>query len=327
MRPTYAVIFKTHFWDPFVARQLARLRATMQHGTLFIAVDETFGPVAIADEAPVVRVTMDKIDALGLAKVTTHGSVLWYNIDYPHYVALREVEPFDYYVTIEYDAVCNLDLDRLISTIAEKQCDYVGHPVPEAIADWPWFATHKPIYGGAMRASLSCFAVFSRRALELLLKRRQDMSRDFAQKRLGFWPNNEAFIPNEIERAGYRIASLADFGSVSGYNWWPPKHEAELDGMGDAAFIHPVLTGDRYIRSLVYHEPSFGSFFRSDSVLRRKLAIYARGRQGSVLYAEVRRRVFAALTRRLEAWGLSPPWYANAEAGAAQVAQTRSVHN
>jgi len=44
---TYAVLFRTHFWDDYVERQYQRLRAVAGRGDVFILVDETNGPVPI----------------------------------------------------------------------------------------------------------------------------------------------------------------------------------------------------------------------------------------------------------------------------------------
>lgn len=45
---TYAVLFRTHFWDSYVERQYQRVRAKVGRGDLFILVDETSRPVSIS---------------------------------------------------------------------------------------------------------------------------------------------------------------------------------------------------------------------------------------------------------------------------------------
>src|ERR1700730_13582411 len=101
MPPSYAVIFKTHFWDAFTSRQLDRLKARVENGTIFIGIDETHEPAPEIEHDRVVRVTSASISKLGLLPITTHGSIIWYNTDYPHYVALSENPFYDYYITIE----------------------------------------------------------------------------------------------------------------------------------------------------------------------------------------------------------------------------------
>ncbi len=39
--PSYAVIFRTHFWDAFAQRQFDRLASTVKTGHLYVLVDET----------------------------------------------------------------------------------------------------------------------------------------------------------------------------------------------------------------------------------------------------------------------------------------------
>lgn len=323
----YAILFKTHFWDGFTARQMQRLKVQAGHGHIVAVVDETMQKCGPTEAPQTIRIASEDLAALQLAPVTTHGSVIWYNIDYPHYAAYTQLPEFDYYVCIEYDATVTIPLDSLVASLARERIDYLGFPIRKPCRDWPWHAMHRGIYGVDMLVYLSCFAVFSRRALELLFRRRQEMGRAFAQAELPFWPNNEAFIPNELHNAGMKLASLAAFGDVSAYDWWPPSEEQALAGMLAPGFIHPVLAGERYARSVVYHEPSMLSFFNPASALHYRLRHVSPARKFILLRQECQRRAGAFVQHKLENAGLRRKWYWQAMARAGQGDQAQSVHN
>lgn len=324
---SFAILFKTHFWDDFTARQLQRLQAHSRTGTVIAVIDETMDKVPPTTAPREVRIHEGDLERLGLAQVTTHGSIIWYNTDYPNYVAFDQIEAFDYYVCIEYDACVTLDLSRLVDDLARDGIDYLGFPIRKSCEDWPWYEMHRESYGDEMLVYLSCLGVFSHRAMALLLRRRQEMTELFAKENLQFWPNNEAFIPNEIHNADMRLASLEDYGDVSAYDWWPPCEERELVQAPNGAFIHPVLAGMRYARSVVHHEPSLWSFFNPASALNQRLHHVPAQARWRLLRQELLRRAGVFATRKMAAAGLKQQWYENAKAGTATSRQTQSTHN
>jgi hypothetical protein len=327
MNPRFAVFFKTHFWDDFTRRQVARLRARLGNGQLYIVVDESIERAPQIENEAAIRIRAEDFGALGLAEVTTHGSVIWYNIDYPNYIAFSKIPKFDYYVSIEYDATVTVDLDTLVHTLAACNIDYLGFPIRKPATEWPWYDMHLDIYGPKMLVNLSCFSVFSHRAMTQLLARRQEMTRQFALGELDFWPNNEAFIPNEIERAGMSLDTLDHYGSTRQYDWWPPTEESELPANQEGLFIHPVLCGQRYAKSIVHHEPSFFALILPNSPLSTKLRHVSSETRASLRVSEVKRRVLNRVYKSLESAGLRRRWFANALSGATVYAQTKPIHN
>jgi hypothetical protein len=324
---TYAVLFKTHFWDSFTSRQLDRLKRRIGRSQIYVLIDETLQPAPPIGHDKIICVTSAGLSALKLAPITTHGSILWYNVDYPHYIAFSKLQPFDYYVTLEYDTIVNIDLDELVDRLEAGGTDFLAFPRRTAASEWPWYSMHLDIYGADMLTYLSCFSVFSRRALEMLLARRQAMSDDFSAEKLSFWPMSEAFLPNEIRNAGMRIATLDCYGNTDAYDWFPPFEEGELPGLASRTFIHPVLPGKRYVRSLIHHEPSFANFFRSNSTLRRKLAGFDPAMVRPMLRSAFIGRLRGWFRRKLENIGLRPKWYANALSRSARSVQGHSTHN
>lgn len=313
--PRYAVLFKTHFWDAFVARQFARLAARTS-GDVFVVVDETGGPVQIdgIGTARVVRLTEATALGCGFPAASTERSLFWYNVDYPHYIAFNQWPDYGHYLTVEYDAVIDLDIDQLVADLARDGVDYLCHPYTEATRKWPWFERHLEVYDEAeIVLSFSQVAVYSQRAMRLLRQRRLDMARDFASGALPYWPNNECFLATEIRRAGLRMAWLTDYGRATHFDWWPPMHEGDLAAQRGEAFIHPVLEGERYVRSVLKSEPNFFSVFSARSALRTRLAKLPADFYRPYIGEEFKRRSLAAIKRRLAKIGLAPHWSNGAE--------------
>ena len=50
--------------------------------------------------------------------------------------------------------------------------------------------------------------------------------------------------------------SLADFGDVSHYDWFPPTMEEDLQPANRDTFIHPVLDRRRYVTSMLQNRGS-----------------------------------------------------------------------
>jgi hypothetical protein len=327
---SYAVLFKTHFWDEFTQRQLERMQKVVGRGDIYVVVDETMQDAPEIPHERVLHIRLEDIDALRLAPFTTHGSVLWYNIDYPHYIAMSKLPHYDYYVAVEYDVVMQGSMDALIDRIEADGVDYLGYQIDGDVADWAWYPLHRGIYGDDMLAYLSCLCVHSRRGLEHLLRRRQTMGLAFESGELGFWPFSEAFLANETRLAGMRVASLTDYGDTGGYNWWPPTEERELDGLPQAstpAFLHPVLQGNRYVRSLLHHQSSMRQLVWPGHALREKLRSFDPVLVRAMRRQEIRRRFKDRVVRDLERLKLRRRWFSDAQHATRRSRQEASAHN
>lgn len=269
----YAIGFKTHVWDPFIARQLARYRAIAGSGDLFVIADETGRPFPQIEEAPVIRTSAKDLVGLGLADAFGKGGLIWWNTDYPNYKLFVDHPDYDYYVFGEYDTCINMPLDDLLNEVARRGLDLVTLPTRQNLDTWYWTKFHEMAYKRAeIRGSLNCFAVFSNRAMRLLLERRRAMTLEYAAGQLGFWPGNEVFVPTEIARAGLTTASISEFGDASAYEWHPPHLEDDLPKLGSHTFLHPVLDEARFIQSVLKFEFDLSSYFVRSSPLRRQLA-------------------------------------------------------
>ncbi len=186
--PTYAIIFRTHFWDAFAQRQLERLRAHIGRGTLYVLVDETNGRVEGIQHDQVVRVTENDVLAMGLPAAGS-GNLFWFNGDYPLYYFLQLHGSYDYYLQLEYDVVLNTDIDALVDRVAADRVDFVGLTKGEPVQEWAWRHTCEGVYSSAeLQYKLICLSLFSRRALEALVRRRLEMAVQVRDGAIANWP-------------------------------------------------------------------------------------------------------------------------------------------
>jgi hypothetical protein len=268
---SYAVLFKIYFYDDFVARQLGRLKEQVGAGDLYVVADETRGSLGPIAHDKVIRVTETDLVARGFARGPEKHSIFWYSADYSVIYAFLRYPDYDYYVTIEYDAVVHRPLDRLVASVAESSADYVGLPIDIAVSQWAWRKTCDELYEpAAIRPYLDAIAFHSRRGVELLRDRRLELSAQLASGQIRQWPISEAFNATETLRAGYVVRDLSDFGDVSHFDWWPPSLESELPELASLTFVHPVLTGERYLDSLL-RQDQVRTLFAPDSPLAKKL--------------------------------------------------------
>ncbi len=265
----YAVVFKTYSWDAFVHRQALRCEAAAGAGDFFIAADETNGSLGPLPFKNVVRTTNAELVETGLANRSEKGGLLWWNPDYVHY-RFQELNPgYDFYVFVEYDVVVQGSLQPLVESAWRDAVDLIALPIRFPLQNWFWWLFHQQTYPVAdIRGSLNCVSVFSGRALALLSGRRREM----ADGSTPYWPSSEVFIPTEIERAGYRYRSLAEFGDVKRYDWFPPLLEEDLSPTLATTFLHPVLDRSRYVPAMLRSTHEVGNFFNPRSELRQRLA-------------------------------------------------------
>ncbi|CAH2601158.1 conserved protein of unknown function [Rhodovastum atsumiense] len=249
--PSYAVLFKAFSYDRFVRRRLAALRERVGHGHVHLMIDETHGRVGRVDHPMVLRHTESDMTARGYAGYPA-GRLFWYNADYPLYFALEAGLEYDYYVMLEYDAVANCDLDAFVAAAAATGADFIGEPMARSAAEWMWLASCRDAFPSPMAVHpyLVCVCLFSRAAALHLRTRRLDLSARHRAGEIRQWPISEGFMSTEMIHAGFTVRSLSDYGRIPHVAWWPPYHEAMLGRLSEDAFVHPVLSGSRYVRSL-----------------------------------------------------------------------------
>jgi hypothetical protein len=260
----YAVLLKAFTVDDFVKRRLAHVVAAAPSGDVYLMVDETNQPGGGIDFDRVIRYREADLLHLGFPHIC-EGSLFWYNADYPLYY-FRHLRPdYDVIVTVEYDAVPNVDLDDVVRRFRAEELDLVGRTIDKAPDIYWWTNTMLRFYSkDQVRPYQICATIMSARAIDhLAATRKRHAALGVTDARQ--WPIGETFVGTELSVAGFRMGELSDFGKLTRYDWWPPIHERELPRCTDEIFVHPVLAGRRYVKSL------FKSSFRSGMIVSAKL--------------------------------------------------------
>jgi hypothetical protein len=267
------VILRTHFWDEFAARQLARLRSQVADGDVYVLVDETGRQVEgierDIDPSFVVRMTEDEAVGLGLPR-RGEQNLMWFNGDYPLYFFQQKFPSYAYYLQLEYDVVVHTELDALVARAAADGVDFLGLTKGEPAAVWAWRHTCIDAYDAqAIRYQLICFCLFSHQALARLFARRLELASALRADQA--WPFCEGFIATEIHLAGMKAAELSAYLDTSAYDTWPPYVETDLPELAGAPVVHPVLDKPRYVASLLKYRVGLMGYVNPMSLFHRKL--------------------------------------------------------
>ncbi len=294
----YAVVFRTHIWDDYVARQYRRLAARIGSGDLFVLLDETNGRVPVS-EGQVVSHTQAGIKALGLADAG-RGNMLWYNGDYPLYFFYHHHPDYEYYVMIEYDVAVHGDIDAMIAFASREGVGFVGLTKGEPVAEWPFTASCLDAYAPEdVKKRLFCFAIFSRGAVRTLFERRLSLSRELAEGTIRRWPYCEAYIPTELARSGFKLAELSELGSTELYDWRPAFVETDLGLLQQHTFVHPVLSAQRYVQATIKDYWSTWDALNPRSAFMRRLRRVPLSVYGGPWAAALRARLSESARMRL----------------------------
>ena len=153
---------------------------------------------------------------------------------------------------------------------------------------------------GEARLALLNVCFHSSRALKMLHRRRLAMDYDPGVRR---WPSSELFVPSEVVRAGMKWVSLADFGDVSHYDWFPPTLEEDSAAVDGDAFLHPVLDRKRYIASMLLNRGSL-----APGELDRALSRFSREEYTKLVGPTARKGAVKRLQHKLISWRTQLAW-------------------
>jgi hypothetical protein len=283
--PNCAVVFKAYAWDAFVERQARRLARAAGSLDFYVLLDETARPAGPIPFERVIRFTCADLEAGGLAMRFGVGGVLWWNPDYAHYHFLEKRPHYDQYLFVEYDCVAQCSLEQFVVRAVSQGADFVALPIAKTPDKWHWMPYQRGIYSAdEVKLALLNVCFLSAAALKLLQQRRLAMNADPSVRA---WPSSELFVPSEIVRAGMKWLSIADFGDVSNYDWFPPTLEEDLVPAKHDTFLHPVLDRRRYVASVLHNRGSLPPGELRRALSRFHLREYAKliwpaARQGAV---------------------------------------------
>ncbi len=294
--PPCAVVFKAYAWDEFVERQARRLAEAAGSLNFYVLIDETAGPAGPIPFERVIRFTCADLEAAGLAMRFAVGGVLWWNPDYAHYHFLAQCPNYDYYLFVEYDCVVQCSLEKFVVRAVSRGADLIALPIARPFDQWHWTPYQRDVYrSGEAKLALLNVCFHSSAALKLLHQRRLAMNSDPPVRA---WPSSELFIPSEIVRAGMTWLSLADFGNVSHYDWFPPTLEEDLAPAEGDTFLHPVLDRPRYLASMLSNRGSL-----APGELDRALSRFRREEYAKLIWPAARKSTVRWIKHKLIRWG------------------------
>jgi hypothetical protein len=296
-----AVVFKAYAWDGFVERQARRLAEAAGSLDFYVQIDETGGPVGPIPFERVIRFTCADLETAGMAMRFPVGGVLWWNPDYAHYQFLAQYPNYDYYLFVEYDCVVQCSLEQFVARAVSQGADLVALPISRPFHLWHWMPYQRDIYPpGETKIALLNVCFLSAGALKLLQQRRLNMKSNAS---LRGWPSSEVFLPTEIVRAGMKWVSLAEFGDVSRYDWFPPTMEEDLVPSNRDTFLHPVLDRQRYLMSVLNNRGSL-----PPGGLKRGLSRFRREEYAKLLWPAARGRALRRIRHKLLQWRQQVGW-------------------
>ena len=275
LKPTFAVLFKCHYWDDFTQRQLERIKQRVSLGDVFVIVNDTDGRVEGIGhpEDRIFRITETQAREVGLHHAG-QWPMLWLNNDYHLHLFTRKWPNYNYYVMLEFDVVVGRDLDPLVQQLSDLGVDFLGEPIQGPLGQWPWtFSCDGSYKADEVRKALICLTIYSNRAAHLLYEKRVEIGRRLLAGEIKFMPCGEAAVPTEVHLAGFKSASLSDFGSTTFYDWAPPLDEAALPAHEDEAFIHPMLDTRRFLAGAVKFIQNPRAFLDEQDLLRRRFSV------------------------------------------------------
>jgi hypothetical protein len=117
------------------------------------------------------------------------------------------------------------------------------------------------------------------------------------------WPSSELFVPSEVVRAGMTWLSLADFGDVSHYDWFPPTLDEDLAAADGDTFLHPVLDRRRYIASMLLNRGSL-----PPGELNRALSRFPREEYTKLVGPSARKGAVKRIQHKLISWRTQLAW-------------------
>jgi hypothetical protein len=299
--PRCAVVFKAYAWDGFVERQAWRLVGAAGSLDFYVLIDETGGPVGPIPFERLIRFTCAHLEAAGLAMRFGVGGVLWWNPDYAHYQFLTQCPDYDYYLFVEYDCVVQCSLEQFVVRAVSRGADLVALPITRPFHLWHWMPYQGNVYPpGEVKLALLNVCFLSSPALQLLHERRLAMKSDPLVRG---WPSSELFVPSEVVRAGMTWLSLAEFGDVSHYDWFPPTMEEDLLPAGGDTFLHPVLERQRYLTSMLHNCGSL-----PPGGLERALSRFRREEYAKLIWPAARNRAVRWMRHKLVQWRRQMEW-------------------
>ena len=257
--PRYVAAMRAYKWNDDIAGLAARFFANCPGARHVILMNEAHGPVSCGTFE---KVSHDEdFGRFGLPEWPV-GQSLWYNGDYA-YIFLRDALPdYDFYIVTESDVAVNTSLEPLVRHAAAQAIDGTMHWLQPADPGWYW-------YGQALAQKdpwQACLflAMFSGRAIDLMLRERQGLAAGLEAGDTALWPIVESFVPTAMRAAGMAVSEIRDFADTRLLEYRPFKSPRDPDVLRQGSLVHPVAGGEDLVRRFLAETP-VSEFFRPGS--------------------------------------------------------------
>lgn len=261
----YLVAFRTHVWDNDIAAIAQRALSCCGVGTFVVIADETKGPI---DADPFFKVAhTDDFSSLSLPK-TPESKSLWWNADYVLYYLRKQYPNFEYYIMLEYDALTHCNFDLIISECISEKIDMVVHQLKiiNQGSHWSYQSIAEYVDNGPAWHALIPIFIINGVSIDKIYSCRIDAAYLLENKEIGAWPYCETWLPTIGKKIGLRIEELSRFANTKQLRFRPYLNIKEFAARKDYFFAHPVMGGERFIRSFI-SQASDGSYLYTDGRL------------------------------------------------------------
>jgi hypothetical protein len=232
----------------------------VENADLCYLVDETTAEI---DTSPYHKIpfSVRRFADLGLATVDEVGrGEVWWNGDYPLYVAYLKYPAYRFYWMIEYDVLINYsDYNEFFAKFESIELDLIGSPLYIGAEGWAWYAAAARMFAEVWGMFFPMMRL-SNRAVSYALCRRLIRSHQYREAAPAerIWPHCEAWLASEL--CGNGAFTWADMNSLgTTYYQWLHEYGSRPHLLEDLAarpedgrIYHPVLTGRDYIDKAYY---------------------------------------------------------------------------
>lgn len=248
----YALLFRTHYWTPYLQERLDEIKRMSSSADVFIAYDATnSSPPDVAGVAPH---SLDSIREIGL--YTPRDKALWYCGDYPFYDFYMKNPGYDFYLMIENDVyIKGIDIDGLVKGALDDGADILGAHF-QLISDAKpgtafakgqdryetWRKCFFPIVGLKRSALLTFFAERVRQAENKAVDPSYEL------------PFCETYVGSESAKQGMKHKEIGKFVPLRTYGAARYMLYDKVDKEGRDGIWHSVFPADRYIDATIRQE-------------------------------------------------------------------------
>lgn len=215
---------------------------------IFFVVDETSGHVEVPDNYN--KVSFNVSDLHRLALFSDFNRVGWLCGDYFYYI-LREHVKAGYYWLVEPDVKFTYpELGSFFGAFDNQEHDFLAPLFGRKNPKWGWYG-HARLISENVYGCIYPITRMSARAVDLLLKERQSLSKQFYEEGLTWrgYPNDESFSATILVKNGFmcddmRAIQPDAFSQCT--TAFPLPWETAAKSISSCQVVHPALEDDDF---------------------------------------------------------------------------------